>query len=95
MFIVGVELKLSVLLKELQECKAKYSMLGVFLGLKPELIHEFEAFRGDSEGCLLELLDIYVRDKSPNMEEVCEAVDQVGHANLSKDLRKKYRGIEV
>lgn len=64
------------------------------MGLDKSLINGFEKYSGNVEECLMRLLDIYMNDKSPSMEEICKAVKLVSFANLSEDLRKKYEGIQ-
>lgn len=77
----------------LEICKAKYTRLGVQLGLDYGKIKEFESYSGNAQQCLMDMLWKYVKDMSPDVEEVCQAVEQVSRRDLATDLReRKYKG---
>ena len=82
------------LTNSLESCRAKYSRLGVQLGVDYNLIKEFESYSGDSAQCLWVMLQQYVSDMSPDVEEVCKAVGRVGRRDIEKGLREKYKGKE-
>lgn len=79
----------------LSDCKAKYSVLGVHLGLHPDKISAIEkgCGPGDVVLCLQHAMDLYLREKQPNMEELCRALVAVDRRGLSEKLREKYHGM--
>ena len=77
----------------LENCRAKYTRLGVQLGLAYAKIKELESYNGDVQQCLMDMLWKYVNNMSPDVEEVCQAVEHVDRRDLAADLReRKYKG---
>ena len=90
------EMSLQSLSNSLEECKAKYFNLGIQLGLDFNVIKEFESYSGDCSLCLSTLLNKYMANMSPDVEEVCQAVKKVGRNDIAEDLRKrKYKGWDL
>ena len=78
----------------LTTCKAAYEMLGVYLGVGRDKIKEIQKMSGpgDCVLCMSEMLDIYLREKHFDLEEVCNALEKVDRKGLSEKFRKKYEG---
>ena len=83
---------LKTLSNRLGQCRAKYSQLGVHLGVNLDTIKTFECCVGNCERCLLEVLKSYVEDKSPDVKELCDALAKIGMKRLSDELQSKYQG---
>ena len=82
------------LTRALKKCKAKYSPLGVQLGVQLAKINEFEKLSGDNSSCFQEVLRRYIEsDKdTPSVEDLCCAVKELDMTKLSRELETKYRG---
>ena len=77
----------------LSECKVNYDRLGLHLDVGWEKVKEIEKVSGgDCVKCLSEMLEFYLRELKPSVEEVCKALELVDRRGLSDDLRKKYGG---
>ena len=82
------------LTNSLKTCAHQYFTLGVQLGLDFDEIKGFQAQANNPAICLTTLLQQYMSNMSPNVEEVCQAVKSVGRNDLAMDLRdRKYKGI--
>ena len=83
---------LQSLTKSLKECRASYFRLGVRLDVDYELLTEIETMGGgDAARCLDALLYNFVRNKTPNAEELCDVVKALDRTDISIRLREKYR----
>ena len=94
-FVLAVDFKMSILsvTNSLEQCKHKYFTLGIQLGLSYDQIKGFQSYSGNGSVCLSELLREYMYNMSPDVEEVCQAVKQVGRNDIAKELReKRYKG---
>ncbi len=81
------------LTNSLEACKPKYFTLGIQLGLEFGVVKGFESYSGDSSLCLSTLLREYMSNMSPDVEEVCQAVKQVGRNDIARKLRERnYKG---
>ena len=69
--------------KFLEPVQHKYPTLGIFLGVPQGRIKELEVFAGNSSRCLEKMLEIYIREKDPDVESLVEAVANVRMKALS------------
>ena len=94
----GVTLDYATLIGELQSCRPKYFQLGVQLGIKPDVIKEWEknTDNHDCQRCLIEVLSEWL--KSRYAEENCwlenleKALNYIRQTRLAEELRRKYKG---
>ncbi len=88
----NLTLELRSVIQKLNACKSQYNFLGLFLNVPLPTISGFEKFTGDCSRCLLIILDGYLREKRPSVEELCAGLVQINRRNLAESLEQKYAG---
>ncbi len=88
----SLTLNMKTVSKRLKDCRAKYSSLGLHLGVSFSLIKEFETTRGDAALCLLHMLDYYLANGEPSVREMCEALETAERRDVSRSISEKYHG---
>lgn len=83
---------LQSLSESLSECRASYFRLGVHLGVDYDRLEEIETMGGgDADRCLDALLHDYIKNRTPDAEELCDIVKALDRTDLSIQLRDKYK----
>lgn len=84
---------LQSLIEALNQCRASYFSLGVRLGVDYDDLEEIERTGGgDAVRCLDALLIDFMRNKTPDAEELCDIVKALNRTDISIRLREKYKG---
>ena len=90
-FSLDLVLDLKTLCIKLETCKHNYSKLGISLDVSYDKIEEFEKYKGDCSQCLIDVLDVYLKEKNPNLEEICQALEKIGRRDKSHFFKNKYQ----
>ena len=87
-----IELNEKEVVNLLKSLKYKYATLALYLDVPYSTVKGLEKFTGDCGQCLYNMLEIYLREKSPSVDSLCQAMEEIEMKKLSDDLRKKYQG---
>ena len=86
--------KLKDLLTELlTKVASKWENIGIMLGIEKGQLSRIKADQGnDSEGCLREMLQIWLSqvDSTPTWLAMAKAIESIGNPELAGDLKTKY-----
>ena len=82
---------LRVVMKELNDVRAKWNNIGVQLGVSVGTLDAIEKQYSDPSDCLRETLTAWLKSSTPNKwTNVVDALNVVGEAKLATDLECKY-----
>ena len=81
---------LRVLMKELNNVRAKWYNIGVQLGVSVGALDAIEKQYSDPTDCLRRTLTIWLKSSTPMWSNIVDALSVVGEVRLATDLQHKY-----
>ena len=89
--IPNENMEYETLINILQQVRADYFILGVYLELPSHMIKEFEKVLGDCDRCLSDTISLWF-DKGPTKAKLKEALIGIDRRNKAMELMVKYEG---
>ena len=81
---------LRVLMKELNDVRAKWNNIGVHLGVSVGTLDAIKKQYSDPSDCLRETLTAWLKSSTPGWTNVVDALNIVGEARLATELEHTY-----
>ena len=94
---IGVSFDLPYLCERLSVCKSSWFMLGLGLGIKPDILKGIESERtGNSvENCLFALLVFWLNSGNASVKNLIDTLVKVNMRVLADKIQKKYAGMVI
>ena len=78
----------------LKPARHRFRELGTHLGVSPDSMNAFQAYKGNAKDCLLAVIELWYKE-SPSKERLMEALETLDKLRLKKELTTQYDGIHV